>query len=176
MVINPPKPIRSWMAPPGPNPRMVLFLLEELGLNYEIKSFHVNDVKKPPFININPNGRVPAIEDPNLDLNLRDSGGSNQYIIEQYNIDRRLIYTTIKDKHLCNHFLYLQISAQHLFLEKILSVIRRYSYGTRRVLGMLEIVLSAKPAIRAWHEHMVELPLWKRAIETCARLMEEQGL
>jgi glutathione S-transferase len=39
----------------------VVLILEELGIPYVIKSFGFEDVKKLPFININPNGRVPGI-------------------------------------------------------------------------------------------------------------------
>lgn len=33
----------------------------ELGVPYELKSFKHDNVKKPPFTDINPNGRVPGI-------------------------------------------------------------------------------------------------------------------
>lgn len=38
----------------------VVTILHELGVPYIIKSFKFDDVKKPPFIYINPNGRVPG--------------------------------------------------------------------------------------------------------------------
>jgi len=38
----------------------VVFVLEELGVPYEIISFKFDNVKKKPFIDINPNGRVPG--------------------------------------------------------------------------------------------------------------------
>jgi hypothetical protein len=39
----------------------VVLILEELGVPYTIHSFKFDDVKKPPFINVNPNGRVPGM-------------------------------------------------------------------------------------------------------------------
>lgn len=48
----------------GPNSWKVICVLEELQLPYEIHSFKFDDVKKPPFIDVNPNGRVPG--KPNL--------------------------------------------------------------------------------------------------------------
>lgn len=205
-----------------------VFLFEELGLNYEIKSFRFDDVKKEPFISVNPNGRVPAIEDPNNDLTLWESGAIAQYVVDEYDKEHRLTYTTTKEKNLCNQYLHFQMSGQgpyfgqcgifqHLWPEKIPSVIERYANEIKRVLGVLEIVLSAKPAdaqwlvgdkmtfadmafvpwnfrmsevlsqpwdevwdgvphVRAWHERMIELPSWKRAMEIRARLMDEQGL
>lgn len=35
-------------------------MLEELQVPYEIKSFKFEEIKKKPFIDINPNGRVPG--------------------------------------------------------------------------------------------------------------------
>jgi glutathione S-transferase len=32
------------------------------------------------------------------------------------------------------------------------------------------------PHVRGWHEAMVKKPAWKKAMETRARLMDEQGL
>lgn len=35
-------------------------MLEELQVPYEIKSFRFDEIKEKPFIDINPNGRVPG--------------------------------------------------------------------------------------------------------------------
>lgn len=138
-----------------------VFLFEELGLNYEIKSFRFDDVKKRPFIDINPNGRVPAIEDPNTDLTLWESGAIYQYLVEQYDTDKRLTHGTLKEKHLCNQWLHFQMSGQgpyygqcgwfqHLHSEKIPSAVERYANEIKRVLGVIEVVLAAKPANAQW--------------------------
>ncbi|KXX79083.1 Glutathione S-transferase 2 [Madurella mycetomatis] len=159
--LNPPKPIRVWLTPPGPNPWKVVFLLEELGLNYEIKSFRFDDVKKKPFTDVNPNGRVPAIEDPNTGLTLWESGAIYQYIVEVYDTDKRLTYDGLNDRHLCSQWLHFQMSGQgpyfgqagwfqHLHPEKIPSAIERYSKEIKRVLGVIEGVLAAKPADAQW--------------------------
>ena len=54
----------------GPNPWKVVIVLEELKLPYETEMVDFSLIKKEPFINVNPNGRVPAIEDPNTGLTL----------------------------------------------------------------------------------------------------------
>ncbi|KAI1303830.1 glutathione S-transferase [Xylaria venustula] len=155
MATFPPKPIRVWLTPPGPNPWKVIFLMEELGLNYEIKSFSFADVKKRPFIDINPNGRVPAIEDPNTDITLWESGAIYQYVIEQYDVEHRLSYETLKERHVCSQWLHFQMSGQgpyygqcswfiHLHPEPIQSAIDRYTNEVKRVISVLEGVLAAK--------------------------------
>ncbi|KAK8128122.1 glutathione S-transferase [Apiospora sp. TS-2023a] len=232
MASNPPKPIRVWLtlsAAPGPNPWKVIFLLEELGLNYEIKSFSFDVVKKKPFTDVNPNGRVPAIEDPNTDLTLWESGAIIQYLVETYDGEKHHVsLAAFRERQLCNQWLHFQMSGQgpyygqcgwfqHLHHEKYQPAIDRYAGEIRRVLGVLEGELAARPAdaqwlvggkmtfadmafvpwnfrlsevlnqpwdqvweglphVRAWHERMIELPSWKRAMEVRARLMDEQGL
>lgn len=114
-------------------------------------------MKNKPFIDINPNGRVPAIEDPNVDLTLWESGAIYQYLIEKYDADHHLSYKTLKERHLCNQWLHFQMSGQgpyygqagwfrHLHPEKIQSAIDRYANEIRRILGVLESVLAAKSA------------------------------
>jgi len=58
----------------GANPPKGAILLEELGLPHEIVPVPFSDVKKPDYITINPNGRVPAIRDPNTGITLWESG------------------------------------------------------------------------------------------------------
>lgn len=138
-----------------------VWLFEELGLNYEIKSFRFDDVNEPPFIDINPNGRVPAIEDPNTGLTLWESGAIYQHLIEVYDTEKRLTYESLNERHLCNQWLHFQLSGQgpyygqvswfnHLHAEKIPSAIERYANEVRRILGVLETGLSKKPANAQW--------------------------
>jgi glutathione S-transferase len=57
------KPIILHGSGPSPNPVKVAILLEELGLPFEVRQ--TKEIKSEPFISLNPNGRLPAIEDPN---------------------------------------------------------------------------------------------------------------
>ncbi|KAF2497520.1 glutathione S-transferase [Lophium mytilinum] len=134
------KPIRVWLTPAGPNPYKVIIVLEELRVPYETKSFTYPEVKKKPFTDINPNGRVPAIEDPNTNLTLWESGAIVQYLVEQ---------------HHCNQWLMFQMSGQgpyfgqatwfnFLHAEKIPSAIERYNNEVKRVVGLLDSCLDGK--------------------------------
>ncbi|RYC62855.1 hypothetical protein CHU98_g3354 [Xylaria longipes] len=150
------KPIKVWIAPPGPNPWKVVVVLEELGIPYEVESIRFENLKKKLFTDVNPNGRVPAIEDPNNDITLWETGAIIQYLIDQYDADKTLTYGTLKEKNLCNQWLMFQVSGQgpyfgqctwftYLHPEKIPSAIERYSNEIKRVLGVLDGVLSTKP-------------------------------
>lgn len=51
---------------PTPNPAKVGIVLEELGIPYTVKKVNMQtELKVEPFISLNPNGRLPAVEDPN---------------------------------------------------------------------------------------------------------------
>jgi glutathione S-transferase len=45
-------------------------VLEELGLPYNMHVKELSEVKDEDFLKINPNGRLPAIHDPNSDITL----------------------------------------------------------------------------------------------------------
>lgn len=45
--------------------RKVIIILEELGLPYNHTKVEFSDVKNPDYLKVNPNGRLPAIKDPN---------------------------------------------------------------------------------------------------------------
>jgi len=52
---------------PTPNGVKVSIMLEETGLPYEphLVDFNTNDQHSPEFLSLNPNGKIPAIIDPN---------------------------------------------------------------------------------------------------------------
>ncbi|KAH9908272.1 glutathione transferase [Xylariomycetidae sp. FL2044] len=144
------QPIRVWMFPEGPNPLKVIYVLEELQIPYEIKRIQMQDVKKEPLTLLNPNGRVPVIEDPNnSDLVLWESGAILTYLVERYDTDNRITYREGNEKHLLSQWLYFQASGQgpyfgqlswfqRLHPEKLPSVIERYQNEADRILGVLE--------------------------------------
>ncbi|KAI2601790.1 glutathione S-transferase II [Hypoxylon sp. NC1633] len=149
------QPIRVWLTPPGPNSWKVIVILEELQVPYEIVSFRFEDVKKKPFIDINPNGRVPAIVDPNHDITLWESGAILTYLIENYNPKRLLTYDNLREKHHLNQWLHFQMSGQGpywgtaghfnvLHSLKLPTAIERCNEQVTRVLGVLEGWLEGK--------------------------------
>ncbi|KAJ4317647.1 hypothetical protein N0V84_007246 [Fusarium piperis] len=152
------KPITVWLTPAGPNSWKVITIMIELGVPYELKSFKHEDVKKPPFTDINPNGRVPgmySIVDPNTELTLWESGAIIQYLIEVYDTEKKLTYETLRERHLLNQYLHFQMSGQGPYFgqagwfnqfhhEKIPSTIERYEGQVLRVIEVLDGVLKDK--------------------------------
>ena len=74
---------------PTPNGVKVSIMLEEIGLPYEVHLIDLNkdDQKTPEFLSLNPNGKIPAILDPNgpggKPLPLFESGAILQYLAEK---------------------------------------------------------------------------------------------
>ena len=62
----------------------VAWLLEELGMDYEIERFELGsrDMRSPDYLEIHPMGRVPALEDG--DITIFESGAIVQYILALY--------------------------------------------------------------------------------------------
>src|SRR5262249_8651339 len=74
---------------PTPNGVKVSIMLEEVGLPYEVHlvDFGKNDQLTPEFLSLNPNGKIPAIIDPNgpggAPLGLFESGAILLYLADK---------------------------------------------------------------------------------------------
>jgi GST-like protein len=74
---------------PTPNGVKVSIMLEEIGLAYEPHTINIgkNETFTPEFLSLNPNGKIPAIIDPNgpggAPLGLFESGAILQYLAEK---------------------------------------------------------------------------------------------
>jgi len=138
-----------------PNGIKISILLEELGLPYEFTqlSFDKKEQKEPKFLEINPNGRIPALTDTFTDgkqIRLFESGSIMQYLIEQYDTEHKLSYPIgSREYYETNNWLYflnagvgpMQGQSNHFTRyapEKIQYGIMRYQNETRRLYGVLD--------------------------------------
>jgi glutathione S-transferase len=77
----------------SPNVLKVILLLEELGLDYDLKHVAVFSQEQfdPAFLQLNPLGKVPVLEDPKLGQPLAESGAIALYLAERAGrLQRRL--------------------------------------------------------------------------------------
>lgn len=110
--------------------------MEELGIPYEVKRVGLAEVSQEPYISLNPNGRVPTIEDPNTGLTIWEvrsmqprlrfqrpilltspktkSGAVVEYLIETYDTKSALSYpkSNLKEAAQCRTWSYFQCSGQ----------------------------------------------------------------
>ena len=143
------KPIKVW-GKGGANPPKVAIVLEELGLPHDIIDHQISDVKKPEYLALNPNGRLPTIEDPNTDLTLWESGAIVEYLIERYDTEHRISFApgTPESAH-AKQWLFFQATGQGPYFgqaawfkkfhtEQVPSAIERYVKEVNRLVGVLE--------------------------------------
>lgn len=149
-------PITLWSHAIGPNPWKVAIILEELEIPYTTKFINFAAAKEEPFLAINPNGRLPAMQDPNKGIDgitLWESGAIVEYLIMQYDKSHKLSYDDdLKSSILCRQWLFFQVSGQAPYFgqaawfinahpEKLDSAIQRFCKEVVRVTGVLERAL-----------------------------------
>jgi glutathione S-transferase len=151
------KPIKLY-GKAGPNPPKVAMMLAELGLPHEIDAVPFSDVKNPEYLAINPNGRLPAIHDPNADLTLWESGAIVEYLVDKYDTAHKLSFPAgSNDAYHAKQWLYFQASGQGPYYgqavwftryhpEKVQSAVDRYVKEINRVTGVLEGHLARQKA------------------------------
>ncbi|CBX93478.1 hypothetical protein IAQ61_009172 [Plenodomus lingam] len=150
------KPIKIY-GQHGPNPPKIAMLAKELNLPHEIEPISFPDLKKPEFLAINPNGRMPAIYDPNTDLTLWESGAIIEYLVDRYDEQRKLSFEPgSKETWLARQWLYFQVSGQGPYFgqavwftkyhsEQLPSAQNRYYQEIKRVTSVLESHLKQQP-------------------------------
>lgn len=136
-------------------------VLEELDIPNTLKFLHMASVKAESYLAINPNGRVPAIEDPNTGITLWESGSIIEYLIETYDRQHSIsfapgsIEVVSKEYFKAKQWLYFQVSGQGPYFgqavwftmyhsEKLPSAIDRYVNEILRVSSVLERALQGK--------------------------------
>ncbi|WP_349957559.1 glutathione binding-like protein [Rhizobium sp. ZPR3] len=140
---------------PTPNGVKVSIALEELGLAYEphLISFGTNDQKSPEFLSLNPNGRIPAIIDPNgpdgKPIGLFESGAILVYLAEKTG---KLMPSDAARRYETLEWVFFQMAGVgpmfgqfgHFFkfaAEKVANnsyPVERYRDEAKRLLGVLE--------------------------------------
>ncbi|GKZ20605.1 glutathione S-transferase, nitrogen catabolite repression regulator [Aspergillus brasiliensis] len=148
------KPITLYGHTMGPNPWKVVMVLEELELPYKTTYISITEVKKEPYVSVNPNGRVPAIEDPNTGITLWESGAIIEYLIETYDKDNKISFQAGTPEYFqAKQWLHFQMSGQGPYFgqavwfrrhhpEVVPSAQERYKNEALRVSGVLDKVLK----------------------------------
>jgi GSH-dependent disulfide-bond oxidoreductase len=145
---------------PTPNGVKVSIMLEEIGLPYEVHlvDFNKDDQKTPEFLSLNPNGKIPAIIDPNgpdgKPLGLFESGAILQYLAEKTGklmpSDAARRYQTIQWLHFQMGGIgpmFGQLGFFHKFAGKEIAdkrPLQRYVAESKRLLGVVETRLEGR--------------------------------
>ncbi|KAK0934282.1 hypothetical protein LTR29_014138 [Friedmanniomyces endolithicus] len=167
------KPIKLYSHAGGPNPWKVAIFLNELDLPYETEFMQFPDLKKEPFESINPNGRVPAIEDPNTGMKVWESGAIIEYLLETYDESNKsgLLYTSGAAKWEQKSWAYFQMSGQGPMYgqrawftfyhpeKNLTSCLDRYGNEIKRILSVIDSHLkkSGRPYLCGEHVSYADL-------------------
>ncbi|CAH1654024.1 Glutathione S-transferase [Hyphomicrobiales bacterium] len=147
---------------PTPNGVKVSIMLEETGLPYEAHTINIgqNETWTPEFLSLNPNGKIPAIIDPDgpggKPLGLFESGAILLYLAEKTG---RFLPTDAAARYETIQWVFFQMAAVgpmfgqlgffHKFAGREIEdkrPLERYRAESKRLLGVLETRLAG----RAW--------------------------
>jgi GSH-dependent disulfide-bond oxidoreductase len=145
---------------PTPNGVKISIMLEEIGLPYEVHlvDFGKDDQKTAEFLSLNPNGKIPAILDPDgpggRPLGLFESGAILQYLAEKTSkllpSDAARRWQTIQWLHFQMGGIgpmFGQVGFFHKFAGKDFPdkrPLERYVAEAKRLLGVMEVHLRGR--------------------------------
>ena len=136
-----------------PNGKKVSIMLEELGASYKVHALNLSELehKEPWFLEINPNGKIPAIVDNDDGTVVFESGAILIYLADKFGG----FLPPVEDRRrtTCIQWLMFQMSGVgpmqgqlNVFLkyapEKIPYAIKRYTEETKRLYSVLDERLS----------------------------------
>lgn len=153
---------------PTPNGWKISIALEELGLPYQTHVLRLQhgDQKQPDYLKINPNGRIPALVDPDAGgLAIFESGAILLYLAEKTG---RLIPSDPAGRWRVISWLMFQMSGlgpmqgqANVFFrympEKIQPAIDRYQAETRRLYQVMDGQLKQTPWLAGEHYSIADI-------------------
>ena len=152
-----------------PNGHKISIALEELGLPYNVHHLSLGemDQKKPEFLALNPNGRIPAIIDrDNDDFTVFESGAILVYLAEKTG---KLMPSERKGRSVVMQWLMFQMSGvgpmqgqsnvfTRYFPQQIPAAIKRYQDETRRLYTVMDKRLREVPTLPVSTASPISLP------------------
>ena len=172
-------PIQLWYWP-TPNGWKVSIALEEMGLPYEVKPVNIGTGEQfePAFQAISPNGRMPAIVDPDgpdgLPLSIFESGAILQYLGMK---SGRFYPTDLRARVEIDQWLFWQVGGlgpmagqTHHFRQYAPAIIkdqrqiaygvRRYTDETHRLYGVLNRRLADRDFVAGAAYSIADMAIW----------------
>ncbi|KAK6464181.1 glutathione S-transferase [Scheffersomyces coipomensis] len=139
-----------------PNGNKITIFLEFLGLKYDLQKINIreNEQKQDWFVKINANGRIPALVDSDTGVTISQTAAILQYLADTYDKDYKFSYKpgTIEYYKQLEYLIYSvaeqgPITGQlghftRAAPEKIPYAIERYTTDVKRILGVLDDIVS----------------------------------
>lgn len=154
-----------------PNGYKATVTLEEMGLDYKLHHVQLqeNEQKRPDFLKMNPNGRIPVIVDKNNDdFAVFESGAIMLYLAETYD---KLNPKDPKERSRMIQWLMFQMGGigpmmgqanvfYRYFPEKLPSAIERYQNETRRLFEVLNTRLGESEYLAGDNFSLADIANW----------------
>jgi GST-like protein len=154
-----------------PNGYKISIALEEMGLDYEVKALDLGTLeqKRPEFLRINPNGRIPAIIDrDNDDFAVFESGAILIYLAEKTG---QFLPKDEKERSQVIQWLMFQMGGvgpmmgqanvfYRYFPERIPAAIERYQKESRRLFEVMNDQLAAYPYLAGNELSIADIATW----------------
>lgn len=154
-----------------PNGQKIVIALEELGLPYQMNKLNLAalDQKKPAYLKINPNGRIPAIVDhAEDDFAIFESGAILVYLAEKTG---KLMGNNSKERSQVMQWLMFQMSGLGPIMgqagwflrsapEPVQIGIDRYQNETRRLLTVLDSHLKDRDYLAGSELSIADISTW----------------
>ncbi|KAJ2892168.1 hypothetical protein MKZ38_010176 [Zalerion maritima] len=161
----------------SPNGIKISILLEELGVPYKVHEIELskNEQKEPWFLEINPNGRAPAITDKFSDgkeIRVFESGAIMQYLVERYDPEHKVSYPHDSREHweMTSWLMWqmgglgpMQGQSNHFTryaTEKIQYGMDRYQNETRRLYRTMDTQLAKTPYLVGDKYTIADISCW----------------
>jgi GST-like protein len=135
-----------------PNGKKVPIFLEELGIPYELHKLDLGkgDQLKPEYLAINPNGKIPALVDPEGPVTVFESGAILIYLAEKHG---KLLPAAGQPRADVLEWLMFQMSAVGPMMGQlgwarranVPAGIERYEGEVKRLYGVLDGALAKRP-------------------------------
>ncbi|KAG8526317.1 uncharacterized protein KY384_000310 [Bacidia gigantensis] len=133
----------------------VRIILKELEIPFDYHIVEFSETKQEPYISINPNGRLPTIEDPNTGMKIWETGAIILYLIDHYDPERKISFDKSPGMYECFQWLMFQVSGQGPYFGQLAwfarfhkptnpSAIERYANEMERIIGVLDKSLDKK--------------------------------
>ena len=179
---------------PTPNGVKISFALEEIGLPYEAHLINImkNETWTPDFLSLNPNGKIPAIIDPNgpggKPLALFESGAILLYLAEKTG---KLLPSDPAGRYETIEWVFFQMGGIgpmfgqlgffHKFAGKEIAdkrPLERYRDESKRLLGVLETRLNGRKWIMGDDYTIADISMlgWVRAVKVFYEAGEMLGM
>ncbi|WP_413578706.1 glutathione S-transferase family protein [Bdellovibrio sp. HCB290] len=153
-----------------PNGHKVAIMLEELGVPYlkHIIDLKSGEQKKPEFLAMNPNGRIPVIVDhtPKGDLPVFESAAILYYLSEKYN--GKFFGSNLQERTSAMQWMMFQMSGVgpnfgNLYYGKnsmnpqVPAFVERFEKESRRIIGVLELALEKSEYLAGSHYTIADM-------------------